>query len=118
MATRIARTIEDIFRLSQKYLYLRTEKLKAERDFKAASDPVRKWLSAKDDDGTWVNGVRVPHAELRPGTILTVGGTRLRGATWEFVAHVTNGETGEVWVEVYRSTGSPTCTSFTISVSN
>jgi DNA-binding NtrC family response regulator len=29
-------------------------------------------------NGTWVNGVRVPHAELRPGTVLTVGGTRLR----------------------------------------
>jgi len=29
-----------------------------------------------------------------------VEGTRLRGASWEFVAHVTNGETGETWVEV------------------
>ena len=31
---------------------------------------------------------------------MQVEGTRLRGASWEFVAHVTNGETGEVWVEV------------------
>jgi len=29
-----------------------------------------------------------------------VEGTRLRGASWAFVAHVTNGETGETWVEV------------------
>ncbi len=31
---------------------------------------------------------------------MQVEGTRLRGATWEFVAHVKNGETGEEWVEV------------------
>jgi hypothetical protein len=29
-----------------------------------------------------------------------VDGTRLRGASWEFVAHVTNDGTGEAWVEV------------------
>src|SRR5947207_109508 len=29
-------------------------------------------------NGTMVNGVRVPHAELRPGTLLTLGSTRLR----------------------------------------
>jgi hypothetical protein len=29
-----------------------------------------------------------------------VDGTRLRGATWEFVAHVENALTGEEWVEV------------------
>jgi hypothetical protein len=29
-----------------------------------------------------------------------VEGTRLRGASWEFVAHVTNDGTGETWVEV------------------
>jgi DNA-binding NtrC family response regulator len=29
-------------------------------------------------NGTWVNGVRVAHAELRPGSVLTVGDTRLR----------------------------------------
>jgi hypothetical protein len=29
-----------------------------------------------------------------------VEGTRLRGASWAFVAHVTNDETGEAWVEV------------------
>jgi len=39
-------------------------------------------------------------AGLQPGDAVRVNGTRLRGATWEFVAHVTNGETGEAWVEV------------------
>jgi hypothetical protein len=39
-------------------------------------------------------------AGLRPGDPVQVDGTRLRGAYWEFVAHVTNGETDEVWVEV------------------
>ena len=39
-------------------------------------------------------------AGLRPGDAVQVVGTRLRGASWEFVAHVTNEETGEVWVEV------------------
>ena len=39
-------------------------------------------------------------AGLRPGDPVQVDGTRLRGASWEFVAHITNGETGEVWVEV------------------
>ena len=31
---------------------------------------------------------------------MQVEGTRLRGASWAFVAHVTNGETDETWVEV------------------
>ena len=39
-------------------------------------------------------------AGLRPGDPVRVEGTRLRGAVWEFVAHVTNVETGESWVEV------------------
>jgi hypothetical protein len=39
-------------------------------------------------------------AGLRPGDPVRVDGTRLRGASWEFVAHVTNNETDEVWVEV------------------
>ncbi len=39
-------------------------------------------------------------AGLRPGDPVQVEGTRLRGATWAFVAHVTNSETGESWVEV------------------
>lgn len=57
MAIRIPRhPIEDIFKLSQKYLYLRTQKLEAERRFKSASDPVRKWLAAKDEDDKWANG--------------------------------------------------------------
>ena len=39
-------------------------------------------------------------AGLRPGDPVQVDGTRLRGASWQFVAHVTNGETGDQWVEV------------------
>ena len=39
-------------------------------------------------------------AGLRPGDHVRVEGTRLRGASWEFVAHVTNDGTGESWVEV------------------
>ncbi len=39
-------------------------------------------------------------AGLRPGDPVQVDGTRLRGATWEFVAHVKNAVTGEEWVEV------------------
>jgi hypothetical protein len=39
-------------------------------------------------------------AGLRPGDPVQVDGTRLRGASWHFVAHVTNRETGETWVEV------------------
>lgn len=39
-------------------------------------------------------------AGLRPGDPVQVEGPRLRGASWAFVAHVTNGETGEAWVEV------------------
>ena len=39
-------------------------------------------------------------AGLRPGDPVQVEGTRLRRASWAFVAHVTNDETGEAWVEV------------------
>jgi hypothetical protein len=39
-------------------------------------------------------------AGLAPGDPVLVTGTRIRGATWSFVAHVANVETGEVWVEV------------------
>jgi hypothetical protein len=39
-------------------------------------------------------------AGLRPGDPVQVEGTRLRGASWEFVAHVVNGETGDEWIEV------------------
>jgi len=39
-------------------------------------------------------------AGLRPGDPVLVTGTRLRGASWSFVAQVANAETGEVWVEV------------------
>lgn len=39
-------------------------------------------------------------AGLRPGDPVQVHGTRIRGASWLFVAHVTNAETKESWVEV------------------
>ncbi len=39
-------------------------------------------------------------AGLRPGDPVQVQGTRIRGATWSFVAHVANSTTGEEWVEV------------------
>jgi hypothetical protein len=39
-------------------------------------------------------------AGLVPGDPVQVEGTRLHRATWAFVAHVTNGESGEEWVEV------------------
>jgi hypothetical protein len=39
-------------------------------------------------------------AGLAPGDPVQVAGTRLRGASWSFVAHVANVETGEEWVEV------------------
>jgi hypothetical protein len=39
-------------------------------------------------------------AGLRPGDPVRVDGVRLRGASWTFVAHVANAETGEEWVEV------------------
>jgi hypothetical protein len=39
-------------------------------------------------------------AGLQPGDPVQVDGTRLRGASWQFVAHVTNDETGDEWVEV------------------
>ncbi len=39
-------------------------------------------------------------AGLTPGDPVQVVGTRLRGASWSFVAHVANAQTGEEWVEV------------------
>ena len=39
-------------------------------------------------------------AGLRPGDPVQVQGTRIRGASWTFVAHVANTVTGEEWVEV------------------
>jgi hypothetical protein len=39
-------------------------------------------------------------AGLLPGDPVQVEGTRIRSATWAFVAHVTNGESGAEWVEV------------------
>lgn len=39
-------------------------------------------------------------AGLRRGDPVEVEGTRLRSATWSFVAHVRNTATGEEWIEV------------------
>jgi hypothetical protein len=39
-------------------------------------------------------------AGLRPGDPVVVSGTRMRSASWSFVAQVSNVETGETWVEV------------------
>jgi hypothetical protein len=39
-------------------------------------------------------------AGLRPGDPVEVTGTRLRSASWSYVAHVRNEATGEEWVEV------------------
>jgi hypothetical protein len=39
-------------------------------------------------------------AGLQTGDAVQVIGTRIRGASWSFVAQVTNIETGEEWVEV------------------
>jgi len=39
-------------------------------------------------------------AGLCAGDPVQVEGTRLRGATWAFVAHVANLVTGEEWIEV------------------
>ena len=39
-------------------------------------------------------------AGLRPGDPVVVTGTRIRGASWSFVAQVANAETGEAWIEV------------------
>lgn len=39
-------------------------------------------------------------AGLRPGDPVEVAGTRIRSASWSYVAHVRNTETGAEWVEV------------------
>ena len=39
-------------------------------------------------------------AGLAPGDPVVVTGTRMRGASWSFVAQVINAVTGEAWVEV------------------
>ena len=39
-------------------------------------------------------------AGLQAGSPVEVSGTRLRSATWSFVAHVVNITNGEEWVEV------------------
>lgn len=46
----------EIFRSAQMYLYLREQKLAAERAFADAAKPIKSWLIAKDDDGKLVNG--------------------------------------------------------------
>jgi two-component system, NtrC family, response regulator len=45
-------------------------------------------------NGTWVNGVRVPHAELRPGAVLTLGDTRLRVIVDERSAEIVGESSG------------------------
>lgn len=44
-------------------------------------------------------------AGLRSGDAVAVEGTRLRGARWEFVAHVRNRATGAEWIEVVGGRG-------------
>jgi hypothetical protein len=39
-------------------------------------------------------------AGLKKGDPVEVAGTGLRSAQWEFMAHITNTDTGEDWVEV------------------
>ena len=39
-------------------------------------------------------------AGLRQGDPVEVAGTRLRSATWQFLAHVRNVATGDQWIEV------------------
>jgi len=39
-------------------------------------------------------------AGLVPGDPVQVTGTRIRGATWSFVAYVCNTTSGEEWIEV------------------
>lgn len=53
---RSARPVGEIFRLSQRYLYLREVKLDAEKQFSAAARPVRAWLNDTDDDGAYLHG--------------------------------------------------------------
>jgi hypothetical protein len=43
---------------------------------------------------------RLRWAGLAPGDPVQVEGTRIRGASWAFVAHVTNTESGQEWIEV------------------
>jgi hypothetical protein len=43
---------------------------------------------------------RTHWAGLAPGDPVQVDGSRIRGASWSFMAHVTNAESGEEWVEV------------------
>jgi hypothetical protein len=52
-----ARRAEDVFRLSQTYLYLRFNKLDAEHKFTAAAKPIKEWLTSngkEDADGNRV----------------------------------------------------------------
>ena len=56
----------------------------------------RPWLTS---------AVPPPGPGCGPATRCRWTGARLRGASWAFVAHVTNGETGEAWVEVVGGRG-------------
>jgi hypothetical protein len=56
---------------------------------------------APDEPSTTGHLVRArAWAGLRPGDPVEVAGTRLRSASWSFVAHVRNSQTGAEWVEV------------------
>lgn len=60
------------------------------------------------DEGGSAGGRLVRTADwagLRSGDAVTVEGTRLRGARWEFVAHVRNRATGAEWIEVVGGRG-------------
>lgn len=48
---------------------------------------------------------RTKWAGLASGDPVQVEGVRARGASWKFMAHVTNLESGEVWVEVVGGRG-------------
>ena len=61
-------------------------------------------------NGTHVNGVRVPHAELRPGTMLTLGSTRLRVAPDDAMAMTILGDSAameRLRADVARLAGAP-----------
>lgn len=47
---------DEIFRLSQRYLYLRAAKLAAEKSFSAAARPVKAWLAETDEDDKYLHG--------------------------------------------------------------
>ena len=62
---------------------------------------VRRKQRADAADQPSGNLVRTPEwAGVRKGDPVEVSDTRLRSATWHFVAHVRNVATGDEWIEV------------------